>query len=128
MATINVHRTEVRGDRLKVYLDIDGKPTTLLVRDDADLDRQVLALTTPAPTVTLGSRRVSAPEVVAPQPRSMDDLDLEAFALLVREYRSIKAQVAAGVGKVDQAALDAKVAEIKAAYKDEYAPMLVGVF
>lgn len=38
------------------------------------------------------------------------------------------AAVDGGIGKAQQSDVDAKVAEIKTAYKDEYAPLLAGVF
>lgn len=129
--TVVVKSSEPRPDGThKVYVEIDGKVEAFRARDDADLNRQILALvdSRAASGITVGARTVEAPAPRREEPKSMDDLDREAFAGLVREYRSLAASVKAGVGKTTQADVDGKVAEIKAAYKDEYAPMLVGVF
>lgn len=129
MAVINVLSASPSGDLWKCMVVVDGVTEKFMVSDDADLDRQVLSrAAVKSRTITLGERTVSAPVVRPPAPKSLDDLDREAFAGLVREYRSLAAAVKAGVGKTTQADVDGKVAEIKAAYKDEYAPMLVGVF
>ena len=126
-----VRSSEARPDGThKVYVEIDGKVEAFRARDDADLDRQILAWAAlrESAGITVGERTVDAPAPVRPLPPSLDDLDREAFAGLVREYRGLAAAVKAGVGKTTQGDVDSKVAEIKAAYKDEVAPMLVGVF
>lgn len=130
MAVVNVESAVASGDLWKCMVVVDGGPAEkYMVRDDADLDRQVLArLAVKARVITLGPRTVTAPVVKQPDPPTQADLDRAAFAVLVRDYRALAAEVAVGVGKTTQADLDAKVGEIKAAYRDEYAPMLVGVF
>lgn len=129
MASINVLSCSPDGDLWKCVVSVDGVVEKFYARDDADLDRQVLArAAAKSRPITLGVRTVTAPPRRDPAPPSQDDLDREAFAAKVREYRGLAAAVKAGVGKTTQDDVDAKVAEIKAAYRDEYAPMLVGVF
>lgn len=126
-----VKSSEPRPDGThKVYVEINGKVEAFRARDDADLNRQILALvdSRAAAGITVGARTVDVPAPRREEPKSQDDLDREAFAAKVREYRGLAAAVKAGVGKTTQDDVDAKVAEIKAAYRDEYAPMLVGVF
>lgn len=129
MASINVLSASPSGDLWKCIVVVDGVTEKFMVRDDDDLDRQVLArVAVKSKAITLGPRTVTAPVVKQPDPPTQADLDRAAFAVLVRDYRALAAEVAVGVGKTTQADLDAKVGEIKAAYRDEYAPMLVGVF
>lgn len=130
MAVVNVESAVASGDLWKCMVVVDGGPAEkYMVRDDADLDRQVLArLAVKARVITLGPRTVTAPVVKQPDPPTQADLDRAAFAVLVREYEQVVAAVKAGVGKVTQADVDAAYAAMKSAYRDEYAPLLVGVF
>lgn len=63
-----------------------------------------------------------------PDPPTQDDLDLQAFSALVDHYRSVQAELKAGIDKVTQADLDAIAEQIKASFKDSYAKLLVGLF
>lgn len=129
MASINVLSASPSGDLWKCIVVVDGVTEKFMVRDDDDLDRQVLArVAVKSKAITLGSRTVTAPVVKPPAPPTQEEIDRAAFATLVRQYQILSAAVTAGVGKATQADLDAKVVEIKTAYKDEYAPLLVGVF
>ena len=76
--------------------------------------------------IKLGARD-DAP-VIVPVPPTQDELDKAEFLVLVDSFRRVQSEVKAGVGKSTQADLDALVIQIKAAYKDEYAPFLVGLF
>jgi hypothetical protein len=126
---INVRSSAPDGDAFRVRVDIGGVVHVLRVRDDADLDRQVQRIeAAKGRTVTLGAREVADVVVVEPKPPTQDEIDRAAFSDLVGLYRTTAAEVKAGVGKSTQADLDAMVADIKATYRDEYAPLLVGVF
>jgi len=128
--SVNVVSKVLDGSVWAVRVEFgDGTYRVFRVRDDADLDAQILAgEAVKARVVTLGAREVVAPATPTPKVPTQDDIDREAFVVLVRDIRSKRAEVDAGVGKTTQADVDAAVASMKDAYKDEYAPLLVGVF
>ena len=59
---------------------------------------------------------------------TQDELDRAAFLDLCSSYRLAQSELNAGVGKTTQADVDAAIVAIKSAYKDEYAPFIVGLF
>lgn len=56
------------------------------------------------------------------------ELDQASFLSLIQSYRNAVAALKGGLGTTKQADIDAIVAQIKSAYKDAYAPFVVGVF
>ena len=127
--SINVLSSSQDGAMWRVRVRMGEASYVLRVRDDADLERQVLAVeAAKARTITLGEREIEAPDASTAKTPTQDEIDLAAFTALLKSYRVLRAEVEAGLGKATQADVDAKAAEIKAAYKDEYAHWIVGVF
>lgn len=61
-------------------------------------------------------------------PPTQEELDRAAFVSLCNDYRLRLAEVKAGVGKSTQADVDSAEANIRSAYKDSYAALIVGLF
>ena len=74
--------------------------------------------------IQLGVRKDAEPD----PGKTQEQLDLAAFLDLLVQYRFTQGQIKAGVDKVTQADLDALLVQIKATFKDEYAPFMVGLF
>lgn len=91
-----------------------------------EMDAQRTKLSVNADPVLKGKVELAVP---APLPPTPDELALTAFLELVRVYREAKAALDSGLSKTaTPQSVDDAYAAMKLAYKEEYAPYVVGLF
>lgn len=109
--------------------------STFQAADDADLSQQIVqrlaylnrAGAAKIAGITLGP--FVPPIQPAPIPPTQEQIDQNAFLALLQNWKTLKATLASGASKtVTQQSVDDAYAAWKTAYKDAYAPFLVGLF
>ena len=115
-----------------VYVEVGGEQATVVERTnivtpdwpDAIIRSRLTQLNgIDLSLVELGAVKPSPVKL----PPTQEEIDRAAFLALLRDWQKKKAELENGIGKTTQQDVDDAVTAWKTAYKDEYAPFLVGV-